>query len=160
MKDVPVKLGPLALLLTVISICMTTLAILAFSTASADHSLAEKYAQTVRERYALEAKGQRFLGETGDELAQGYFTLEGGCRVGVCGRFAAFPGERTDIPQTGPAAPRTGGGGFRWLMTCRRQARGNASPLFCLMRSFFPSSRSYSPGGFRRWWDTTLTTGP
>ena len=75
MNEVPVKLGPLTLLLTVISICMTTLAILAFYTASADHSLAEKYAQTVRERYALEAKGQRFLGETGDELAQGFMLM-------------------------------------------------------------------------------------
>ena len=63
MKQVPIKLGPLALLLTVISICLTVLAILTFSTARADLRLAEKYADTVYERYALEAQGQSFLAE-------------------------------------------------------------------------------------------------
>lgn len=63
MKQVPIKLGPLTLLLTVISICLTTLAILTFTTARADMRLAEKYAETVRTRYALEAEGQRFLQE-------------------------------------------------------------------------------------------------
>ena len=61
MRQVPVKLGPLALLLTVVSICLTTLAILVFTTARADVRLAEKYAQTVHERYELEAEGQAYL---------------------------------------------------------------------------------------------------
>ena len=61
MRHIPIRLGPLALLLTVISICMSTLGILAFTTARADFSLAEKYAATVEERYALEQEGQRFL---------------------------------------------------------------------------------------------------
>ena len=42
MKHVPIKLGPLALLLAVISICLTTLALLNVSTAKADERLAEK----------------------------------------------------------------------------------------------------------------------
>ena len=63
MKQVPIKLGPLTLLLTVISICLTTLAILNFTTARADMRLAEKYAETVQTRYALEAQGQAFLQE-------------------------------------------------------------------------------------------------
>ena len=66
MKQVPIKLGPLALLLTVISICLTVLAILSFTTARADLSLAEKYAQTVSERYLLEAEGQELLAELQD----------------------------------------------------------------------------------------------
>ena len=61
MRHIPIKLGPLALLLTVISICMTTLGVLAFATARADWNLAQKYADTVQTRYALEAEGQRFL---------------------------------------------------------------------------------------------------
>ena len=61
MNQVPVKLGPLALLLSVISICLTTLSILAFTTSRADMSLAEKYAETVRLRYELETEGQTFL---------------------------------------------------------------------------------------------------
>ena len=63
MKQVPIKLGPLTLLLTVISICLTTLAILSFTTARADMRLAEKYAETVSGRYALEKEGQAFLQE-------------------------------------------------------------------------------------------------
>lgn len=63
MKQVPIKLGPLTLLLTVISICLTTLAILNFTTARADMRLAEKFAETVQTRYALEAEGQAYLRE-------------------------------------------------------------------------------------------------
>ena len=63
MKQVPIKLGPLALLLTVISICLTVLAILSYSTARADMRLAEKYASTVTDRYALEVEGQTLLRE-------------------------------------------------------------------------------------------------
>lgn len=61
MNHVPIKLGPLALLLTVVSICLSILAILTLSTARADMALAEKYAETVQIRYALEAEGQKFL---------------------------------------------------------------------------------------------------
>lgn len=71
MKRVPIRLGPLALLLTVLSICMTTLGILSFTTARADLSLAEKYADTVRIRYEREAEGMAFLSEVGASLASG-----------------------------------------------------------------------------------------
>ena len=59
--SIPIKLGPLTLLLAVISICLTTLAILTFTTARADLALADKYAETVRNRYELEQQGQAFL---------------------------------------------------------------------------------------------------
>lgn len=71
MKHIPIKLGPLALLLTVISICMTVLGLLSFTTARADFSLAEKYGDTVQLRYELEAQGQAFLGEASQALAEG-----------------------------------------------------------------------------------------
>ena len=61
MKQAPIRLGPLALLMTVISICLTILAILTFTTARADLRLAEKYAETVQTRYALERQGQAYL---------------------------------------------------------------------------------------------------
>ncbi len=61
MKELPIKLGPLSLLLTVIVLCMTTLSILTFTTARADMRLAEIYADTVRTRYELETRGQDFL---------------------------------------------------------------------------------------------------
>lgn len=71
MKHIPIRLGPLALLLTVISVCMATLGILSFTTARGDFSLAEKYASTVQGRYILEKEGQDFLREAGDALADG-----------------------------------------------------------------------------------------
>ena len=71
MTHIPIKLGPLAVLLAVISICMTTLGILAFTTARADFSLAEEYADTVRIRYELEAEGQRFLQTAAQSLQEG-----------------------------------------------------------------------------------------
>lgn len=77
MKHIPIKLGPLALLLTVISICMTVLGLLTFTTARGDLSLAEKYGDTVRLRYELEAEGQAFLGEAHRAIA-GYGSGAGG----------------------------------------------------------------------------------
>ncbi len=69
MNQTPIKLGPLALLLTVISICLTTLAILIFSTARADVRLAEKYADMITLRYELMNEGEEFL-QRADELAE------------------------------------------------------------------------------------------
>ena len=71
MRHIPIKLGPLALLLTVISVCMTTLGILAFATARADWNMAQKYADTIQTRYALEAEGQRFLQTAARALREG-----------------------------------------------------------------------------------------
>ena len=65
------KLGPLALLLTVISTCLTILSILSYTTAGADMRLAEKYADTVSERYALEIKGQELMKEADEALSSG-----------------------------------------------------------------------------------------
>ena len=70
MKQIPIKLGPLALLLTVVSICLTVLSILTFSTARADVRLAERYADMVTRRYALMDEGQKFLKEAGDRLKE------------------------------------------------------------------------------------------
>ncbi len=78
MKKVPIKLGPLALLLAVISICLTTLSILSWTTARADYALARRYAETVSTRYELEAQGQKYISEyppTGPDTK--IFTLNG-----------------------------------------------------------------------------------
>lgn len=64
MKQIHVRLGPLALLLTVIVICMTVLGLLAVTTARGDLSMAQRYAESVQTRYALDAQGQVFLWET------------------------------------------------------------------------------------------------
>ena len=71
MKQVPIKLGPVALLLTVITICLTVMAILTFSTANADRSMADMFASSTQIRYALEQEGQKFLQEADEALAEG-----------------------------------------------------------------------------------------
>ena len=71
MKHIPIRLGPLALLLTVIAICMSTLAVLSFSNSGADMRLAERYSQTVKTRYLLEKDGQEFLDSLSGSAAGG-----------------------------------------------------------------------------------------
>ena len=61
MKRNHVRLGPFALLLAVISMCMAVLSVLSLSTALADMRLSERYAETVSVRYELEYEGQKFL---------------------------------------------------------------------------------------------------
>lgn len=67
MKQIHVRLGPLALLLTVIVICMTVLGLLAVTTARGDMSMARRYAESVKARYELEAEGQAFLWQTAQD---------------------------------------------------------------------------------------------
>ena len=71
MRQTPIKLGPLALLLTVVSICLVTLSILNFTTSRADDSMSRRYADTVTVRQALTAEGERFLYEADEQLAAG-----------------------------------------------------------------------------------------
>ncbi len=71
MKNTNMKLGPLALILTVISICMAILAILSYTTAHADKRLAEKYADNIAVRYQLEREGQKYLADVCGSLADG-----------------------------------------------------------------------------------------
>ncbi len=68
MKHIPVRLGPLALLLTVVAICMTVLGLLTFSTARADLAMAQKLAASTQQRYELEAEGQAFLQEAAEAV--------------------------------------------------------------------------------------------
>ncbi|MBQ9059758.1 MAG: hypothetical protein IJ128_01270 [Firmicutes bacterium] len=71
MNQVPIKLGPVALLLTVISICLTVMAILTFSTAGADKAMANMFANSTQIRYTLEQSGQEFLQQADEVLAGG-----------------------------------------------------------------------------------------
>ena len=71
MNSKPVRLGPLALLMTVISICLTILYILTLTTAGADLRLAEKYADSASVKYELEAEGQTFLKDADNAISEG-----------------------------------------------------------------------------------------
>lgn len=81
MKRAGVRLGPLALLLTVISILLTVLATLTFSTSHADYALARRFSETVRIRYSLEEQGQAYLAEMHD-LAEAGQDLTGDINAG------------------------------------------------------------------------------
>lgn len=69
MNGKTVRLGPLALVLTVISICLSTFAILTYSTAKADLALAQRFADAVAVRYELEKEGRSYVSQ---RLADGY----------------------------------------------------------------------------------------
>ncbi|MBQ3393966.1 MAG: hypothetical protein IJG64_02305 [Oscillospiraceae bacterium] len=71
MNRTPIRLGPLALLLTVIAIAMTTLGILTFSTSKADLAMREKFRETVKTRYALEKEAcEELAGTASDSLTR------------------------------------------------------------------------------------------
>ena len=67
---IPVRMGPLALLLSVISICMAVLSMLSLANSSADMRLAKRYANTVEIRYQLEEEGQRYLSQLDEDVQQ------------------------------------------------------------------------------------------
>ena len=71
MKQIPIRLGPVALVLTVISICLTVMAILTFSTAGADANMADAFAGSVQTRFTLESEGQALLRDADELLASG-----------------------------------------------------------------------------------------
>ena len=69
MNRPPIRLGPLAVLLLVITIALSTLAILTFTTARADRVLSERFADAVRIRYELDREGHAFLADIAKDAA-------------------------------------------------------------------------------------------
>ncbi len=81
MQQNPIRLGPLALLLSVLSICLTVLSVLTLTTTRADLSLTSKYSETVRTRYVLETQGQERIAalyEDGSAALSGWEETAGG----------------------------------------------------------------------------------
>ena len=70
MRNTPMRLGLLALLLSVIAICLSTLAVLSVASSSADMRLAERFADSVSTRYELEEEGQRYLQEMNRNVSE------------------------------------------------------------------------------------------
>lgn len=84
MKQKPMRLGVLALLLLVIGILMATLGVLTLSTAQADLRLARRYGEMTQAQYRREAAGQDFLRQASEALERGedLSALEGVTRNG------------------------------------------------------------------------------
>lgn len=68
MKRRQMRLGTVAVLFTVVVLCISVLAVLSVATVRADKAMAERYAQQVSERTDLENAGQRWLKEVDDAL--------------------------------------------------------------------------------------------
>ena len=65
------RLGPIAVFLTVVAIVLTTLATLTIATSRADAVLAERFATMTAIRYSLEKEGNEFLYEVTQKLENG-----------------------------------------------------------------------------------------
>lgn len=65
------RLGPIAVFLTVVTIILTTLATLTIATSRADAVLAERFATMTAIRYSLEKEGNEFLYEVTQKLENG-----------------------------------------------------------------------------------------
>ena len=70
-KEKGVRLGPLALLLSIVAIALSTLAILSFASARADMIIAKRFANTVKIRYQLDKEGQEYRSQN-----EGDYTFE------------------------------------------------------------------------------------
>jgi len=65
------RLGPIAVFLTVVAIILATLATLTIATSRADAVLAERFATMTAIRYSLEKEGNEFLYEVTQKLENG-----------------------------------------------------------------------------------------
>jgi hypothetical protein len=66
-----IRLGPIAIFLTIIAIVMATLAVLTTATTNADKVMAERFAEVTKTRYALEAEGEKFIREFDEQAGSG-----------------------------------------------------------------------------------------
>jgi hypothetical protein len=70
------RLGPVAIFLTIIVMVLATLAFLTISTSNADMTTANRFASVTAARYRLEADGDRFLslaseaGKSGNDISK------------------------------------------------------------------------------------------
>jgi len=69
------RLGPIAVFLTVVTMVLTTLAVLTVATSNADRIMAGRFASVTQTRYELEADGEEFLSRAAE--AAGAADMEG-----------------------------------------------------------------------------------
>lgn len=66
-----VRLGPIAIFLTIVAIVMATLAVLTTATTNADKVMAERFAEVTKNRYAMEAEAEKFIWKFDEQAAAG-----------------------------------------------------------------------------------------
>ena len=104
------RLGPFAIFLVVVTMVITTLAVLTVAASNADVTMAKRFADITQIRYGLEAQGEEFLSyameqEGGRSLADG---MNGVTRTGSGYEYTAEKGGyKLEVAVTGP--DNTGG---------------------------------------------------
>ena len=66
-----IRLGPVAVFLTVITIVLSTLAVLTLASSNADVVMAERFAGVTQVRYELESEGYRFMQKVDEAIESG-----------------------------------------------------------------------------------------
>ena len=66
-----IRLGPIAVFLSVVAVVLTTLAILTTATSNADRLMAERFARVTQIRYELEDEGNQYLMEVDEQAMKG-----------------------------------------------------------------------------------------
>jgi hypothetical protein len=74
--DHKIRLGPIAIFLTIVAIVLSTLAVLTAATAGADKVMAERFASVTQIRYELESEGEQYLQKIDSLAAEGKLTAE------------------------------------------------------------------------------------
>lgn len=109
------RLGPIAIFLVIVTMVITTLAVLTVATSNADITMAKRFADVTRIRYGLEAQAEEFLSNV--ESTGGVGTMDGVTVTdGGYEYTAENEGYRLEVAVTGPDAA----GGYevtRWKLT-------------------------------------------
>ena len=109
-----IRLGPLAIFLVIVTMVITTLAVLTVATSNADITMARRFADVTKIRYGLEAEAEEFLSNVEADGAAG---MDGVTRTDNGYEFTAEnEGYRLEAAVSGPDAD----GGYevtKWKLT-------------------------------------------
>ncbi|MBQ6388343.1 MAG: hypothetical protein IJH90_01770 [Mogibacterium sp.] len=109
------RLGPIAIFLVIVTMVITTLAVLTVATSNADITMARRFADVTRIRYGLEAQAEEFLSNVessgGAGAMDGVTVTDGGYEY-----TAENEGYRLEVAVTGPDAAGDYGV-TRWKLT-------------------------------------------
>ena len=94
------RLGPLAIFLVIVTMVITTLAVLTVATSNADITMARRFADITQIRYGLEAQGEEFLSYAAEGVAG---SMEGVTATGNGYEYTAEDGGyRLEVAVTAP----------------------------------------------------------
>ena len=109
-----IRLGPLAIFLVIVTMVITTLAVLTVATSNADITMARRFADVTKIRYGLEAEAEEFLSNV---EAGGAAGMDGVAKTDNGYEFTAEnEGYRIEAAVSGPDAD----GGYKvtkWKLT-------------------------------------------